>query len=123
MSESAIAMPDVVGFIQEKADANDLDTVTEAIKTRRKLLRDQAAAAVKEDMTVTVYDISPKYLAGLRGTVTSIDRASRKPNAAVTLDKESTTTLAFSSTKYASLFGEDSFTLTRIPLSCLKPVA
>lgn len=123
MSESALSMSGVVGFIQENADTSDLDTVIEAVKTRRKLLRDQAAAAVKQGMTVTLYDISPKYLVGLRGTVKSIDRHSRKPNAVITLDRESTRTLAFSSTKYTSLADKDSFDLTGVPLSCCKPDA
>ena len=123
MSEFALTMSDVVGFIQEKADATDLDTVIDAVKTRRKLLRDQAVAAVKEGMTVTVHDISPKYFAGLRGTVKSINRLSRKPNAVITLDRESTRTLAFSSTKYTSLADKDDFDLTGVPLSCCKPDA
>ncbi|MCI2421136.1 hypothetical protein MOQ72_27200 [Saccharopolyspora sp. K220] len=123
MSESALTMSGVVGFIQENTDTNDLDTVIESVRTRRKLLRDQAAAAVKEGMTITIYDVSPKYLAGLRDTVKSIDRLSRKPSAVVTLDQESTTTLAFSSMKYASLANKDSFDLTGVPLSCCKPVA
>lgn len=120
---TAMSMPAVVGFIQESADANDLDTVIEAVKARRKLLQDQAAAAVKEGLDVTLHNISPKYLNGLRGTVKSIERLSRKRTAVVTLDEESTRTLSFSSAKYGFLASSDSYDLNGVPLSCCKPTA
>ncbi|WP_034271043.1 hypothetical protein [Haloechinothrix halophila] len=58
MSTATMSMPAVVGFIQESADANDLDTVIEAVKARRKLLQDQAAAEVREGLDVTLYNLS-----------------------------------------------------------------
>ncbi|GAA2783029.1 hypothetical protein [Saccharopolyspora taberi] len=119
MSASVLTSSDVVGFIQERADEHDLTTVIEAVKARRQMLRDQAAAAVKPGLEVVIDDISPKYLQGLRGVVKSID-SGRKRRAVVTLDRESTTTLGLASSKFGFLVGRDSYDLDGIPVTCCK---
>ncbi|MGW4528864.1 hypothetical protein [Amycolatopsis sp. NPDC004378] len=120
MSTATLELPDVVGFVLERADENDLDGIAQAMKSRRGILREKAAAAVTEQATVTIADISPKYLNGLSGVVKEIVNGRGKRHATITLDKASTSTLAFSSGKYGFLAGRDTYDLSGVPLSCCK---
>ncbi|GAA2679065.1 MULTISPECIES: hypothetical protein [Actinosynnema] len=113
---------DVVGFVLEHADKSALESITQAVKSRHGVLREKSAAEVTENATVTIRDISPKYLNGLSGVVKKIVRGHGKPHATVTLDKVSTDTLAFSSTKFGHLAGRASYDLTGVPLSCCEVV-
>ncbi|QFZ20516.1 hypothetical protein [Saccharothrix syringae] len=113
---------DVVGFVLEHADKNALDHITQAVKSRHDVLREKAAAEITENATVTIRGISPKYLNGLSDVVKEIIRGRGKPHATVTLDKASTDTLAFSSTKFGHLAGRTSYDLTGVPLSCCEVV-
>jgi len=119
MSTAPLELSDVVGYVLESADENDLDGIAQAMKSRRNILRVKAAAAVTEKATVTIDGISPKYLNGLSGVVKEIVNG-RGQHATVTLDKASTHKLAFSSDKYGFLAGRDSYDLTGVPLSCCK---
>lgn len=120
MTTATLELPDVVGYVLERADENDLDGIAQAMKSRRNLLREKAAAAVTVMATVTIADISPKYLNGLTGIVKEIVNGRGQRHATVTLDKASTSTLAFSAAKYSYLVGRDSHDLTGVPLSCCK---
>lgn len=111
---------DLITFVLNQASEGDLDALFDAARRRRDALRAIAAAAVSEGDTVTIRDISPKYLNGLTGTVKTIETIRNKRCAVVTLDKDSTQKLALSSTKYDWLFNHDSHDLPGIPLSCCK---
>lgn len=120
MTIGTLELPTVVEYVLERADEHDLNGIAQAMNSRRRLLREKAAAAVTVGATVTIADISPKYLSGLVGTVKDIVAGRGKRVATVTLTKESTATLGFSSNKYGFLVGRDSFDLTGVPLSCCK---
>lgn len=111
---------DLITFILNQADEAALDALFEAARRRRDALRAIAAAAISEGDTVTIRDISPKYLNGLTGTVKAIETIRNKRCAVVTLDKDSTQKLALSSVKYDWLFSHDSHDLPGIPLGCCK---
>jgi hypothetical protein len=122
MSTATPELPDVVGFVLERADENDLDSIAQAMKSRHGILREKAAAAVTEQATVTIRGIKPKYLTGLSGVVKEIVNGRGTRLATITLDKASIDTLAYSSTRYAFLAGCDSYDLSGVPLSCCKVV-
>jgi hypothetical protein len=105
----------LITFVLNQASEDDLDTLADAARRRRDALRTIAASAVSESDTLTIRDISPKYLNGLTGTVKTIETIRKKRCAVVTLDQDSTQKLALSSTKYDSLFNQDSHDLPGIP--------
>lgn len=74
-----------VEYVLERADEHDLNGIAQAMNSRRRLLREKAAAAVTLGATVTITDISPKYLSGLVGTVKDIVAGRGKQIATVTL--------------------------------------
>ncbi|OEJ20910.1 hypothetical protein [Streptomyces subrutilus] len=89
----------VAEFIVNDADAEDIDRIIEAVNTRRSTLRQRAeaiaAASVKTGARVELHNLTPKYLNGLTGTVTKVDRG-RKVRATVKLDEASTKQLRWS---------------------------
>ncbi|WNV83092.1 hypothetical protein [Umezawaea sp. Da 62-37] len=113
-------LSDVVGYVLEHADDNDLAAIAQAMKSRRTILRMKAAAAVTVQTRVTIDGLSPTYLNGLCGVVTEIVNGRGEQLATVTLDKASTARLAVSSTRYGHLAGRDSHDLRGVPLSCCK---
>lgn len=124
MPAPALSLPDIVGYVLDQADENDLDRIAQAMASRRSLLREKAAAAVTVGATVTIDGIRPRYLVGLVGTVKEITTGRGKRLATVTLTKQSTQTLAFASDRFAFLAGQDcTHDLTGIPLSCCKVTA
>lgn len=120
MSNATTDMTSVLGFVLQEASGDNLDNLVEAIKSRRRILADIAAATLSEGATATTYNLRPKYLDGLSGVVKDIVRNHSKPYATVVLDKASTAELSLSSSKYHHLSGRDSYDLAGIPLSCLK---
>ncbi|MDT7785583.1 MAG: hypothetical protein QOF58_4002 [Pseudonocardiales bacterium] len=120
MTTATIELSDIVSFVLERATTDNLDNIAGAIKSRRGILAEIAAANLDEGTPVTLYNLRPKYLTGLTGTVKKIFRGRGEPHATVTLDKDSTAMLAYASTKYVSLAGRDSYDCQGIPLSCLK---
>ncbi|WP_370973636.1 hypothetical protein [Amycolatopsis sp. cg9] len=121
MSTATLELRAVVAFVLEHAEENDLDAITKATKSRRGVLREKVAAEVTEQAKVTLVDLSPQYLNGLTGVVTTITSGGRgQRRATVTLDKGSTNTLAFSSEKFGHLAGRDSYDLPGVPLSSCK---
>ncbi|MEU7480492.1 hypothetical protein AB0A63_31255 [Lentzea sp. NPDC042327] len=122
MSNSTVNMAGVVSFVLEEADADNLDNLVEAIRSRRQILADIASASLTEGATVTTHNLRPKYLDGLTGAVTTIvrGRGRGRAHATVRLDKASTAELRVRSSKFHHLAGRDSYDLQGIPLSCLK---
>lgn len=111
----------VLAFIVNDADSDDVDRIIEAIRTRQRTLRDQRAAIVQKGQDVTLDHLSPKALNGLKGTVEGIHGKA----AAVRLDEESTAQLAWSRTKYgpAARRAEDAhegYLLNGVPLGCCQ---
>lgn len=110
------ALPELVDKIMGTATEDDLTQIEQAVGLRRRALRQVRAAAVTVGATVTITEISPKYLTGLSGTITTIDKGR---HASVRLDEESTTTLRF--TRQRRFFVRPDvteYTITGIPLSC-----
>ncbi len=112
---------DVVEFVLERAEGNDLEEIAQAMETCRQILQERDAAEVTEQMTVTLAGLTPQYLNGLSGVVTKIARDRGRPRVTVTLDKRSANTLAFC--KYGHVTGHDSYDLEDLPLSCCKVVS
>ena len=107
---------DAVAFILARADETDIANILAAVKTRRRLLGQISAAAVKVGATVTLEGLSPKYLNGLTGTVKNISGA----RCTVTLDEASTNDLGFRSTRFYLLPGQKNYDLNGIPTQCAK---
>lgn len=109
--------------IAANADESDLERVIAAVKARRTALGQVRAAAVQVNAHVELHGLTPKYLNGLTGTVTSIT----KGKAVVTLDNPSTRRLAAGDQR--SRFGLSFATandmtavhpVRGVPLQCLK---
>ena len=86
---TTIEFSDVLDYIIDRADDEDIDRLYEAIKVRNKALRARAAAAVRIGADVTLTAVSPKYLVGMTGTVVGI----KGQRADVELDEASTSRL------------------------------
>lgn len=120
MPTATLELADVVGFVLQSAGETDLDGIARAIKSRRSVLREIAAAKVGVTAEVTIADISPKYLNGLSGVVKEIVDGRRGRIATIALDKGSTSTLAYSSSKFRFLAGQESYDLSGVPVSCCR---
>ena len=70
-------------------------------------------------MDTVIGDISPKYLSGLRGQVTSINGA----RASVTLDERSTAMLRRATSRFRIAPETTNYLLGGVPLSCLTNAA
>jgi hypothetical protein len=77
----------VLSYIHSTNEDGDLDVIFDACRARRKTLGSIKAATVKEGDRVRIDGISPKYLAGVTGTVTSIDRSRKGGIAVVEADR------------------------------------
>lgn len=98
-------------------DSAALADLQRQIKARHKALRAQAAASVSVGATVTLEGLSPKYLNGLTGTVTSIDRA----RGSVTLDEASTQRLRFDGARRFFIAADATeYLLGGVPLGCMR---
>jgi hypothetical protein len=91
-----VARTYVLAFIAGHADDEDLDTITDVVRTRRRMLADLAAAAVTVGASVRLQNLSPRYLNGLTGTVIDITspRRGATRRCVVRLDAASTQQLA-----------------------------
>ena len=103
MTTAPVELPDVVTFVLKRADENDLVTIAQAMTRRRQELQ------VIVDATVTIGEVTPRYLTGLSGVVKAITPGQVR-YVTLTLDQASTSKLAASAKKYAHLAG--------VPLSC-----
>lgn len=120
MSDILMTLPDVVAFVLGQAGETDLDGVVNAVKSRREILREMAAAAVTVGDAVTLADLAPAYLNGLPGTVKDITMRARKRVATVTLSAQTASRLGFTGTKFAHLAGTDKPHDLCVPASCCR---
>lgn len=119
MTTAPVELPDVVNYVRERADENDLGSIAQAMSQRRLELQEKLPAAVTINATVTIGDITPAYLTGLSGVVKAITPG-HVQYVTLTLDQASTNKLAASARKYAHLADRDSYDLSGIPLGCCK---
>ena len=111
-----MSLLDTLTFIDDHADEKALNRIVTAVNTRRKVLAARRAALIDEGDSVRIDGISPKYLAGMTGTVKSI----KGKHATVTLDEASTDVLARKGNRrFYVPAGVDTYDLSGIPLSCL----
>lgn len=95
----------------------DLATVAQVVKDRRTELSMQ----LEIGRTVRIDGISPRYLNGLTGRVSEIQRGTGKPTATVTLDVASTARLRATGRRFVPP-QEQNHPLGGIPLVCCKPI-
>ncbi|MFL6124259.1 hypothetical protein [Actinophytocola sp.] len=62
-------LSDVVNYVLERADENDLDAIAQAIDQRRRQLQKNTSVVVAVNATVITGNVFPDYLAGLSGVV------------------------------------------------------
>lgn len=122
MTTAPVELPDVVNYVLERADENDLDSIVQAINQRRLELSEKVPAAVTIGATVTIGEITPAYWAGLSGVVKAITPG-HVQYLTLTLDQASTNKLAASAKKYAHLVDRDSYDLAGIPLGCCMVIS
>ena len=115
---ATLTITDIVDFLHSQATEADLDVMIKAIRNRRKALGDITAAAVKVGINVRLDVLSPKYLNGLTGTVSSIDSG----RAHVDLDENSTDLLRERSKRFYVSPMNQSYTLRGIPMSCCHKI-
>lgn len=117
---TATTLADVTSFILTSATQDDIDHIYAATKSRTRTLRDVVAAQVQVGATTTLQGLSPKYLNGLRGTVTAINGT----RGDVLLDEESTRNLRYLGARRYHIPAETTqHTLTGGPLSCIGQTA
>lgn len=118
MSNAAVDMAAVTAFVLEHADSDNLNSLAQSIRARRKILGEIAAATITVGTAVTTHNLNPAYMDGLSGVVKTISRRGHG-KATVTLDQESTRKLADIS-GYTYLASRDSYDLEGVPLRALK---
>lgn len=104
----------ILDYVHSSADEQDLDSLIQAVKTRRNVLGEQRAATVRRDAPVRLDGLSPKYLNGLTGTV----ETTKGNRADVRLDEQSTSRLRYSGKKYYIPADESQFLLSGVPKQC-----
>lgn len=109
---------DAISFITNNADADDLERILDAYKSRKKALAAVRAASVRKGSEVTLTGLSPKYLNGLSGVVHAV----RGQRCDVKLDENSTATLRYSGTRFYVPEGDKNYVLTGCPLTCAEAV-
>jgi hypothetical protein len=109
---------EVLQYISLHATTEDIDRIYDVCKLRSKAHRVSRAAQVKVGQTIKIVKITPKALQGLIGEVVSHDGK----HASVRLDAESTVTLRYSRTRYATVIpaSTDQYLMTGIPLACCE---
>ena len=113
-------LADVTSFILTSATQDDIERLYAAAKSRTRTLRDVVAAHVQAGATTKLQALSPRYLNGMRGTVTSI----RGARGDVLLDEESTRNLRYLGFRKFHIPAETSqYTVVGVPLSSIGPDA
>lgn len=111
-----LTISDALEFIRSHATASDIEKIYAATKERTRNLRAVTAARVQAGANATLDGLSPKYLNGLTGTVSSIQGA----RGDVRLDARSTRDLRYlGARKYFISADTTEFTLRGVPLSCI----
>ena len=119
-STQSITNVNVLQYIAYNATESDVNLFFEALKERRKALGTVKAASVSLDATVVLSGLSPKYLNGLSGTVTVLNRSSGSiKRGSILLDEASTKKLRYSGTRYHVPADMGRYTLGGVPLSCM----
>lgn len=116
MSASA-TITDVLDYVHTRADDQDIESLVQAARTRRKVLGEQRAATVRVGLEVCLDGLSPKYLNGLTGTVDTLDGN----RAAVKLDEVSTDRLRTSGRRFHVPIDTRRYLLGGIPKACCLP--
>lgn len=112
-----MSMPaNLLSYIVLNADEGDLERIIQAVKDRRRTLRDAVAASVTEGATVTLDGLSPKALNGLVGDVVTI----RGKRADVLLTEKSTDGLRWTRTRFYVDPDVKRHLLAGVPTSCCK---
>lgn len=127
MSKSidGMKLEDVLAWIRERAEGEDLQTIIRAANTRHKTLAMQRADELTVGMKVETFDIRPAYYSGLRGVLK--ERSSRGSRGSILLDEASTKRLreAYIANNKPTyhLIPKDAkeHLLTGVPLGSLKP--
>lgn len=85
----------MVAFVRTGTTVDDLAVLGSLSTQRRAVVRALRGALVRPGCAVVLRDISPKYLSGLRGTVTTLTKGRKGiPLATLTLDEPSSAQLA-----------------------------
>lgn len=114
MATATITIEDVFEYVHGHADEEELDSLVEAFKARRKALSEKRALNVKVGTEVTLSGLSPKYLNGLAGTVETVNGS----RADVRLNEESTQRLRFKGKRFYVPMDEETHLLTGVPKGC-----
>lgn len=111
------SVTEVLDYVHSRADEQDLEALIQAVKTRRNVLGEQRAAAVRTGTEVRLDGLSPKYLNKLTGII----ETTKGSRADVRLDKGSTATLRYAGKKFYIPITEETFLLTGVPKQCCRP--
>ncbi|HET6286493.1 MAG TPA: hypothetical protein VFG15_07050 [Amycolatopsis sp.] len=122
MTTATLELPDVIGFVSDRAEHDDLDALGRALKARRKALRERDMAKVIKNAPVITFNLRPPHFNGLTGVVKLVDTTGGKKRATVTLDKGSTTRYAQASPGNEYLIGQEFYDLENVPLACLRVI-
>lgn len=108
-------MDQVVAFVDGLTDADDFDTVLNALQASHDRMLAERAASVKVGDTVRLLDSTPRYLDGLVGTVVLVEEG----YAMVELSVESTGLLRFCPANIDyPVGGVERFVLPSVSLAC-----
>ena len=109
---------DVIGFVAGHATEDDLNTILDAIKLRRSVLKNARQAELTVGTWVETTGLSPKYCNFLQGELIGKGKSST-----VLLDERSTSRLRISGAKRFYIpASTERYELTGIPAGCLKEV-
>ncbi|WP_052443220.1 hypothetical protein [Streptacidiphilus neutrinimicus] len=112
---TAPTLSQVLDSIRTNASREDLDVLRLLIGKRRELLSLADSALIREGAQVEIRNLSPAYLSGLTGTVTTLKRYGSKVIATVTLDAPSAARAAKASK------GRYTNAVDGVPIGCLTP--
>lgn len=115
VAERVASIEDAAEFINI-ATAEQLERLDQQMRLRRRTLESQRALSVTTGTQATLTNLSPKYLNGLTGTVTSISGS----RATVTLDEGSTISLRYAGRKFYVAPGVTNYPATGVPLACIE---
>jgi hypothetical protein len=115
-----MTITELLAGIHSLESQQELDAVFEAFKSRSKVVRSIRAAAISLGDTVSIVNITPKALTGLKGTVNELGPT----YAVLTLDAESTEKLRWARTSRFTIPQDvTEFQLKGIPKTCLVSAA
>lgn len=111
-----ITITDVGEFINQ-ADTETCDRLFDLVRERKRSIGRTAALSVRSGCKVKLHGLSPKYLNGLEGKVTSI----RGQRGDVALTSDSVTTLRlYGGRRFFIPHDATEYTVPGVPLSCCE---